>query len=105
LESGEIEYCDIEIELNSDLIDPEHKKLIIGKIENMGAPKGSKLTIEKTGEIIEIGVLEGLGLYLDGVNLDDEVYKNSDSNFVVAEIKRLTNDTSEIVRFWEGQTE
>ncbi len=105
LESGEIEYCDIEIKLNNDKISENHIKSIIEKLESLGAPKGSKLLIEKTGEKIEFGIKEGLGIYLDGVNLDEEVYKTSDSNIVVSEIKRLTNDTSETVRFWEGQTE
>ena len=47
----------------------------------------------------KFGRKEGLGIYLDGVNLDEDVYKNSDSNVVVSEIKKLTNDNSEIVRF------
>jgi hypothetical protein len=105
LESGEIEYCDIEISLNNDTLIKSQIKLIIEKLESLGAPKGSKLLIEKTGEEIEFGIKEGLGIYLDGVNLDEEVYNNSDSNIVVSEIKRLTNDTSEALRFWEGQNE
>lgn len=105
LESGEIEYCDIEIRLNNNTLSESQIKSIIEKLESLGAPKGSKLTIEKTGEKIEFGIKEGLGIYLDGVNLDEEVYKTSDSNIVVSEIKRLANDTSETVRFWEGQTE
>ncbi len=105
LQTGEIEYCDIEIKLNDDTINENQVKAIIKKLESLGAPKGSKLTIEKTGEQILFGIKEGLGIYLDGVNLDEEVYKNGDSNVVVSEIKKLTNDNSEIVRFWEGQAE
>lgn len=105
LESGEIEYCDIEIRLNEDNMNEIRVKSIIEKLESLGAPKGSKLTIEKTGEKIEFGIKEGLAIYLDGINLDEEVYKSSDSNIVVSEIKRLTNDTSETVRFWQGRTE
>lgn len=105
LESGEIEYCDIEIRLNKDILSESQIKLVIEKLESLGAPKGSKLTIEKTGEKIDFGIKEGLGIYLDGVNLDADVYKNSDSNIVVSEIKRLINDSSETVRYWMGQTE
>lgn len=104
-ESGEVEYCDIEIRLNKDILSESQIKLVIEKLESLGAPKGSKLTIEKTGEKIEFGIKEGLGIYLDGVNLDEDVYKNSDSNVVVSEIKRLINDSSETVRYWMGQTE
>ena len=104
-QTGEIKYCDVEIKLISKDINEHQVKLIIEKLENLGAPKGSVLTIEKTGQKIEFGVNEGLGIYLDGVNLDKEVYKSSDVNIVVSEIKKSTNDTSEVVRFWEGQNE
>lgn len=105
LKSGELEYCDVEIKLDEDVIDDNKIRLIIEKLEELGAPKGSQLTIEKTEQKIEFGKKEGLGIYLDGVNLDEEVYKNSDSNFVVSEIKRLTGDTTETVRFWENNEE
>jgi len=105
LKSGEIEYCDVEIKLNGEEINRTHIKSIIEKLEQLGAPKGSKLTVEKTKEKIEFGRKEGLGIYLDGVNLNEDVYKNSDSNVVVSEIKKLINDNSEIVRFWEGEAE
>lgn len=104
LESGELQYCDIEIKIESDEID-SHIPVIIRKLEELGAPKGSKITIEKTKQKIEFGIKEGLAIYLDGVNLDKEVYKSSDSNFVVSEIKRLIGDKTEIVRFWENNFE
>ncbi|PCI02823.1 MAG: hypothetical protein COB81_04765 [Flavobacteriaceae bacterium] len=103
--TGEIEYCDVEIQLNSDQINEEHIKLIIAKLEELGAPKGSKLTIEKTEQKIDFGKKEGLGIYLDGVNLDEEVYTNGDINVVVSEIKKLINDTSENTRYWESEIE
>ncbi len=105
LDTGEIEFCDIEIRLNTVIIRESEIKIIIDKLEQLGAPKGSKLTIEKQKRKIEFGIKEGLAIYLDGVNLDEEVYKNSDSNFVVSEIKRLIGDKSEIVRFWESNSE
>lgn len=105
LETGEMLYCDIEIKLNKDTVSADQIKSIIEKLESLGAPKGSILTIEKTEEKIEFGIKEGLGLYLDGLNLDEEVYKTCDSNLVVSEIKRLINDTTETVRFWTGHTE
>ena len=37
--SGEVEYCDIELELNS----PEAVKELLHKLEEIGIPKGSKL--------------------------------------------------------------
>jgi hypothetical protein len=103
--TGEIDFCDVEIRLGSDYINHDDIKLIINKLEELGAPKGSKLTVEKTGEVIEFGKLEGLGLYLDGINLSDEVYKNSDSEALANEIFRLAGIKSSIIRYWQGNTE
>lgn len=105
LESGELEFCDVEIELNSDDINQNHINAIIEKLEELGAPKGSKLTIEKTDQKIEFGKKEGLGLYLDGINLSDEVYENSDSENLAAEIRKLANIKDNILRYWQGNTE
>ncbi len=102
-QSGEIEYCDIEIEvLNSDepTID-----FIKSSLEQIGVPKGSKITVEATESEIEFGTLEGLAIYLNGTDLDDEVYANSDSNFVYSELDRLTEGTGRVYSYWQGSTE
>ena len=104
-ESGELEYCDVEIQLNSDEIDENQIKKIIEKLEELGAPKGSKLTIEKTEQKIEFGKKEGLGIYLDGINLSDEVYKSSDSEALAVEIRRLAGIEDNTLRYWQGNTE
>jgi hypothetical protein len=103
--SGEIEYCDVEIALKKHELSKQEINELIEKLETLGAPKGSKLIIEKTGEHISFGKLEGLAIYLDGINLSDEVYKNSDSGAIASEIKRLANIKTDILRYWEGNTE
>ncbi|EPR70427.1 hypothetical protein ADIWIN_3783 [Winogradskyella psychrotolerans RS-3] len=105
LKSGELEYCDVEIQLNSDEIDENQIKAIIEKLEELGAPKGSKLTIEKTEQKIEFGKKEGLGIYLDGINLSDEVYKSSDSEALAVEIRRLAGIEDNTLRYWQANTE
>ena len=105
LKSGELEYCDVEIQLNSNEISDNQIKEIIEKLEELGAPKGSKLTIEKTEQKIEFGKKEGLGIYLDGINLSDEVYKNSDSEALAVEIRRLAGIEDNTLRYWQGNTE
>lgn len=105
LENGEVGYCDIEIKLNANEIDKNIIENIIKKLEEFGAPKGSFLRIEKTGEEIEFGLKEDIGIYIDGKNLPEKVYENCDINFVVSELKRLLGDQSEIVRFWYGEYE
>lgn len=104
-QTGEIKYCDIEIKLPGKVIDRVILFDIIKQIESFGAPKGSKLLIENTKEEIAFGKLEGFGIYLDGVNLSDEVYKNSDPAALATEIRRLANIKSNEPRFWEGNTE
>lgn len=103
--SNEIEYCDVEIKLREKEISLQAITEIINKLEELGAPKGSKMIIENTGEKIEFGKLEGLALYLDGVNLSDEVYKNSNPEALILEIRRLANIESDVVRYWHGNAE
>ena len=102
-ETGEIEYCEIEIEVsNSDQLTID---LVRKSLEQLGVPKGSKLLIESTDTVIEFGELEGLGIYLNGTDLDDEVYANCDSNHVYTELDRLTEGTGRVFSFWQGETE
>lgn len=98
---GEIEYVDIEIELAVDIDANSAVQKIMNFLKTKKIPKNSKITIETTKEVIDFGDKEGWAIYLDGVNLQPEVYQNCDSNFVVSEIKRLIGDEDETVRFWE----
>jgi hypothetical protein len=104
-EGNDIEYCEIEIETIAERINEQAIAEIIAKLEEFGAPKGSELIIEKTGEKIAFGKLEGLGLFLDGVNLSAEVYENLDATVLAAEIRRLADIKSDVVRYWNGNTE
>ena len=67
---GEVEYGDIEVAL----VDAAGVPKLIDLLEQLGAPKGSQ--IQGAGEADRsFGVTEGLGIYLDGLNLPDEVYE------------------------------
>ncbi|HEY0656267.1 MAG TPA: hypothetical protein VGD65_24200 [Chryseosolibacter sp.] len=103
-ENGEIEFCDLEIQLKAA---PEKTTIhqIITELERLGAPKGSTLLIESTGEKIAFGKNEGIAIYLDGVNLPENVYRECDSNVVFSELKKLTGDASQAERYWQGPTE
>ncbi|MES9878705.1 MAG: hypothetical protein ABW117_16525 [Candidatus Sedimenticola sp. 1PA] len=102
-ESGEIENCDIEIQVVSS--DDKTVKIIKSALESMGVPKGSKITIEETDTEIKLGDLEGLALYLNGTDLDDEVYEKGDSNHVYSELDRLTEGKGRVYSYWQGPTE
>ena len=103
--SGEIEYCDIEICIKDDHLDRIMISDIINKLEDLGAPKGSSLLIERTQEKIPFGLQEGLAIYLDGVNLSEKVYKNSDAEAIAEEVCKLANIDTKVLRYWEGTTE
>jgi len=103
---GGIAYCDLEIKLREKEINRQAITDIINKLESLGAPKGSKMIIEKTSEEIPFGKYEGLGLYLDGINLPDEIYQNADTETLIKDINRsLGIPEDSWVRFWEGNTE
>ena len=101
--SGEIDFCDVEIKLNESEIEKDVINQIIKKLEDLGAPKGSILNIEKTEEKINFGKLEGIGIYLDGTNLPKNVYEECDINFVITEIHRLTETEYIVNRNWVNE--
>ena len=68
----------------------------------MEVPKGSKIVIEKTGKEIAIGTYEGIGIYLDGMNLPKEVYANNDVNELIEQLRIDLNDQGETLRYWQG---
>jgi len=101
--SGEIEYCDIEIQV--PISSPEVVSLIASTLDQLGAPKGSKLTIEATGEEIAFGGAEGLAVYLNGTDLPAETYRDCDSNHVYAEFGRLLDGEGRVLSYWQGPRE
>jgi hypothetical protein len=102
-QSGELEYCDVEIQVKNS--NDDTVELIRSSLEKIGVPKGSKIKVEATGSEIEFGTLEGLAIYLNGTDLDAEVYANSDSNHVYSELDRLTQGDGRVYSYWQGQTE
>jgi hypothetical protein len=102
---GEILYIDVHMYLSN--LD-ESIPFVTRLLEKQGAPKGSKLKIYEGDALareIPFGVREGFAIYLDGVNLPDEVYRDSDSNVVVSEIDKLLDGHGEIEAHWQGPTE
>lgn len=104
LQSGEVEFVDVEVILTND---DEGIPFVIATLEERGAPKGSMLQIHEAAGIREVpfGKAEGVGIYLDGVNLPAEVYADSDVNVVVEELNRSIEGVGELQSYWEGPTE
>lgn len=102
--SGEIEFIDVEIILyDKDKGIP----FIIKTLEDFGAPKGSVLRVHDTepSQEIPFGKIEGIAVYLDGVNLPDEVYASSDVNVVIKEFNKRLKGHGEFQSYWQGSTE
>lgn len=102
--SGEIEYIDIELRLSKP---DESIPFVIKRLESYGAPKGSKLIFITGRQRREIpfGQSEGFGVYLDGVNLPDKVYKTCDVNLVIKEFNKLLKGHGSVQSYWQGPTE
>jgi hypothetical protein len=100
---GEVEYCDIEIEVAPGADAAE--AVVIRTLEALGAPRGSKLHTEADGRETPFGVNEGLAVYLNGTSLPDHVYKECDSNFVHSEFNRLLEGKGKVLSYWQGPME
>ncbi|MCL2235387.1 MAG: hypothetical protein FWB98_02970 [Defluviitaleaceae bacterium] len=101
-EDGSIKLCDIHmmLEEGQEALD---KLLLI--LEALHLPKGSRLIDADGNEIAEIGVLEGLALWMNGTELPEEVYKECDINHVVKEINKLLDGCGELYSHWAGPSD
>ncbi len=106
--SGEIEYCGIDI----DMFDVEKAPEFICRfLISRGAPKGSMLEY-KLGEkdiVLPFGAAEGLAIYLNGTDLPQEAYEESDINLVIDTLGELVasdeNGRGMVLGDWQGPTE
>jgi len=104
-QSGEIQFCDIEVLLYNKNDKPKVIGELINMLEHLGAPKGSRVITADSEETIAFGRKEGLAIYLDGINLPEPVYAECDSNFVLEELSKLVGYDGEVQRYWQGDTE
>ena len=100
--TGEIECCDIEIDVRAP--SEESAVSIIRILERLGAPKGSKLILASDRET-PFGSKEGLAVYLNGTDLPEAIYKECDSNFVYSEFDRLLDGEGQVYSYWQGPRE
>lgn len=85
-ENGEVKACDIDIHLQD--ASPSNVEKIISAFEAMLAPVGSRYILIEEAPV-PFGRHQGLGLYLNGPDLPENVYCECDSNFVHSECTRL----------------
>lgn len=102
-DNSEIDYCEIEIQILGSL--EAALATIAATLEELGAPKGSKLILEKNTPERPFGRNEGMAVYLNGTDLPAEVYETSDVNFVISELSRLLDGDGTLHSYWEGPEE
>ncbi len=102
-EPAGIEFCDVEICVS----DPTEETLaaIIARLEELGAPKGSKLMVEKDGKEIPFGKYEGIGVFLNGADLPDDVYEQCDFDEITDAFDQLMGDAGQFRGYWHGGKE
>lgn len=100
--SGEVKECDIEVQLD-DASDAS-VGFVRALFEAMLAPVGSRISVPDR-EPIAFGTHQGLGLYLNGIDLPDETYASGDSNHVFEECARLLDGIGMVNSHWQGPTE
>jgi hypothetical protein len=98
----EIEYC--EVEICAQDTEPATISAVIEMLEKLGAPKGSKLSVDGQEDIV-FGKMEGLGVYLNGTDLADHVYAECDVNYVYDQFNELLGDAGKVQSSWNGPKE
>ena len=102
-EPAGIEFCDVEIRLSEAT--QENVQKIVEQLEALGVPKGSRLIVEHDGAEHPMGTQEGLGLFLNGTDLPDQVYAESDVNHVIEQCDQLMASGGDFRGYWQGSRE
>ena len=94
--------CDVNIDYYKD-----KEEELIELLKQFPTPKGSKLILtgENDERTFDIGNMEGLAIYLNGVDLDKEVYESCDLSFVVSELIKLMGNDVSVFSYWTGNRE
>ena len=97
--TGEIKSCDVELQIQEDRVD--NFITFLNHIDII--PKGSKLILNEDEK--EIGCAEGMALYLNGTELDAEVYRKCDVNELIERLDAALEGTGQRLSHWEGREE
>lgn len=97
-DNGEIIGCSIEI----DLVDESSEDIarLAEIVQKFKIPLGSQLVYDEVR--IPIGMTQGLGLYLNGVDLPAEVYQEYDVCDVVENTTKLLHEIGDFCSYWNG---
>ncbi len=98
-----IKSCEVELSLFET--SPETVAMIVKHLEKLGAPKGSKLIVESTGQEIPFGKQEGIAVYLNGDDLPAIVYQNCNFDIVVSVFNQMMGEKGTYRGYWQGARE
>ncbi len=101
--NGEPSKCDIDLAFKGDA--DETCALITRALDSLGAPIGSTALIRGKDKAVTFGTTEGVGVYLNGTELPDEVYQTNDVNELIARLGGSLGDAGEMYSYWEGPAE
>ncbi len=86
-------------------VDPHHAERVITAILDLegGLPRGSSVAVN--GAEAPFGRLEGLAVYLNGTQLDPEVYAVGDLQATLDALAEATADSGRLWSYWMGPLE
>ncbi|MDE5755830.1 MAG: hypothetical protein K2I23_01920 [Clostridia bacterium] len=94
--------CDVNIDYYKD-----KEESLIELLKQFPTSKGSKLILmgENEERSFDIGNLEGMAVYLNGVDLDKEVYETCSADVVFNEMSKLIGKDLVVFSWWQGNRE
>ena len=97
--AGEIISCDVEM-----MIRKEKMEKFLELLEEVDTiPKGSIAIVGN--EKRQIGIAEGLAIYLNGTDLSPEIYENCDINYLMEMLEEALEDVMLGTSYWENGRE
>jgi hypothetical protein len=91
--------CDIEVSLANDA--RKGMRIVIDALDRLAAVEARR----RGGEPVAFGLMQGVGLYLNGTDLPDEVYATSDVNALVDTVSAAVGDAGHLESWFEGSRE
>lgn len=87
--------CDLELRVNA--IDEQTVAALAERLDELGAPRGSKLVMQDTGFEMPIGVESGLALHLNGTDLPDEIYETTSLDELISMLAEALGDAGKVL--------
>lgn len=101
LDNMEVNYCLVKVFIYKLTNFEGQQRTLKTLLNSLMAPKGSQIICKFNETKIDCGIQEGIGIYLDGSNLQKEIYEDNDINVLASIIIEELNINESFLRFWE----